>query len=32
MGVVIFCLIAKFNCSATFVIVYVQTVELFPTW
>jgi OCT family organic cation transporter-like MFS transporter 4/5 len=31
IGVIICCLIAKFISSATFLIVYVQTVELYPT-
>ena len=25
------CLVAKFNCTATFVIIYMQSVELYPT-
>ena len=29
--VTVFCLISKFICTATFVIVYVQCIELFPT-
>jgi OCT family organic cation transporter-like MFS transporter 4/5 len=29
--VTVFCLLAKFNCTATFIIVYIQSIELFPT-
>ena len=31
VAVIVFCMIAKFISSATFLIVYVQTVELYPT-
>ncbi|TRY71792.1 hypothetical protein TCAL_01051 [Tigriopus californicus] len=29
--VIAFCLIAKFNCTISFTIIYVQTIEIFPT-